>query len=405
MDFHDDDGLDAPLNATKADTSSALALVGVQAHVRRLTFAVALLATFCLIFLCVLAAASSKVSGDLKGLVGPPPACGPAGGVPGGDKLRFDGTAWSCTCDPGWGGDQCSVPPSPSPPPPSPNPPSPTPPPPPPPPPQVPPVPDCTAPGGDRLQYSAAAGWLCVCSPGWSGTNCRVPPSPPPPPPPSPPSPPPPSPRPSPPPPPVVADIAAVSTGTLLKAFSYLAYPGAGGVGTLQAYVGSFGVTESTAQTGTGPWRSSFSGNLPYLASPVRTSSFFTQYPRVRVIDGDGTSDSYDWTVFNFCQDNDSADFAGSANYCAHFGGEAAGAYSGGTSDGPGSGQVWGFTPTGGWVLLYQLPLGYATTDAYDHLNGNWFTVSGPYASTGDGKRVGYDTLNITYVGFAFRAL
>ena len=38
----------------------------------------------------------------------------------------------------------------------------------------VPPV--CAAPGGDRLQFTNASVWLCVCVAGWSGASCAVPP-------------------------------------------------------------------------------------------------------------------------------------------------------------------------------------------------------------------------------------
>lgn len=34
--------------------------------------------------------------------------------------------------------------------------------------------PDCMPPGGARLEYTAAAGWTCVCVPGFSGASCSV---------------------------------------------------------------------------------------------------------------------------------------------------------------------------------------------------------------------------------------
>ena len=40
-----------------------------------------------------------------------PPKCIP----PGGDKLRFDGTSWSCVCEPGWTGSTCETGPTPIP--------------------------------------------------------------------------------------------------------------------------------------------------------------------------------------------------------------------------------------------------------------------------------------------------
>ena len=34
--------------------------------------------------------------------------------------------------------------------------------------------PSCMPPGGARLEYTAASGWVCVCEPGYSGVSCTV---------------------------------------------------------------------------------------------------------------------------------------------------------------------------------------------------------------------------------------
>lgn len=178
------------------------------------------------------------------------------------------------------------------------------------------------------------------------------------------------------------------STG--VKSFSFIEIPG--GEGTLLAYLQGFGVSSASANTGTGSWLSSYSGDIPYLASPFAANSYFTQYGRVRVIDGDGSSAASNWCVFNFGPANGGGSFA-------HFGGSPG--VSGGTGSQAGvtTGYVWGFsTATLTWILLYQLPL--PGTSTLDHVNGNWFS-SGGTVTTGNGKRAAYDSQSVSYLGFS----
>ena len=73
-----------------------------------------------------------------------------------------------------------------------------------------------------------------------------------------------------------------------------------GGSRTLLNYLQSFGVLGTSTNTGSGNWLSSHSGNISYTANPISNNTYFTTYGRVRIIDGDGSSDGPDWAVFNF---------------------------------------------------------------------------------------------------------
>jgi hypothetical protein len=184
-------------------------------------------------------------------------------------------------------------------------------------------------------------------------------------------------------------------TATSAKAFSYIAMPG--GSRTLLNYIQSFGVVGSSTNNGAGSWLTSYSGDIAYTASPITTIAYFTTYNRVRVIDGDGTSDGLDWSVFNFGIANGGGDFDGTASSNSYFGGENTA--SGGTGgQSVTTGYIWGYSSSG-WVLLYQLTLGSGVS-TYNHTNGSWF-ASGGTVTSGNGKRTEYDSLTITHLGFS----
>lgn len=185
-----------------------------------------------------------------------------------------------------------------------------------------------------------------------------------------------------------------ISLYSTLKAFSYIAIPGS--PRTLLNYLQSFGVTGTSVNTNTGLWNTSYSGNIFYQESPITTVNYFTRYNRVRIIDGDGSTDGLDWVVFNFGIANGSEDFDGNNATQAYFGGENT--YNGGTGGlSVNKGHIWGFG-TLGWKLLYQLPL--PGNGSFNHTNGNWFT-SGGTVTNGDGKYSNFDTLLITFLGFS----
>lgn len=204
-------------------------------------------------------------------------------------------------------------------------------------------------------------------------------------------------PPPPPPPPPAVSltDYANI-TAAGAQAFSYISMPG--GSRTVLNYLQSFGINGNSSNDGSATWNNSFSGNISYVASPITNNNYFTQYGRVRVIDGDGGADGLDWAVFNFGAPNGSGDFDGTADSNAYFGGESS--YSGGSRGISSIGQVWGFNISTGWTLLYQLPLGSSGGSSFNHAAGNWFS-SGGTVSSGNGKRAAYDSSAITHLGFA----
>ena len=122
-------------------------------------------------------------------------------------------------------------------------------------------------------------------------------------------------------------DITDLNKLTAINAqsFAYLTMPG--GPRTMQNYLASFGVTAASLNTNDTNWKNSFSGNLFFEAIPIANNNYFSEYGRVRVIEGDGTTDGPDRTVFNFGQPNGGGSFgarrglfmAGHAVLCGAF--------------------------------------------------------------------------------------
>ena len=197
-----------------------------------------------------------------------------------------------------------------------------------------------------------------------------------------------------------VTDISRIINQGAVS-FSYLTMPG--GPRTMLNYMQSFGVATTDQNTGTGLWLSSFSGNLPYDASPLTGNNFFTQWGRVRIIDGDGTAiDGPDRTVFNFGQPNGAASFRNNTankNY-GGVGTTAPGGHNGGT--GMTTAYVWGFSPESGWQMLHKNTLGNPSA-GLTFTGGAWFTSSpgSPQSSASDGKRRAWSFDPITHFGFS----
>lgn len=178
------------------------------------------------------------------------------------------------------------------------------------------------------------------------------------------------------------------------SAFSFILIPG--GARTLLNYIQAFGVNQSSSNTGTGSWLTSFSGDIPFVASPIANNTYFTTRGRVRIIDGDGTNTATDWAMFNFGVANGNGNFDLQSQ--SYFGGAST------TSGGNGglgltTGQIWGFSTANNWVLLYQLPIS-TVVSTFPHTNANWFS-SGDTVASGDGKRSAYDTESILLLGFS----
>jgi len=158
-------------------------------------------------------------------------------------------------------------------------------------------------------------------------------------------------------------------------------------------------VARDSSNNGGESWRSSFSGDITYVSSPVAQIDYFTRYGRVRIIDGDGSHDSDDWSIFNFGAANGNGDYDGNSQRESFFGGENV--YSGGNG-GDSSvkvGGVWGFSRRRGWTLLYLLNL---RDSAANHRDGMWFNASGTNMTSG--KRDAYDTLPVDFIGFSVHA-
>ena len=166
----------------------------------------------------------------------------------------------------------------------------------------------------------------------------------------------------------------------------------------------SFGVSGTSSNTGTGSWLSAHA-ELAYTDSPVTGNDYFTRHNRVRIIDGDGGSDSGDWAVFNFGQANGGGDYDGNSGSQAFFGGENVDSGGrGGLGAAIAYGQIWGYSGSIGWRLLYVIPMEPGNGMA-SHARGSWFDAGGTASGGGTpGKRPEYDTLAVSLVGFAVGA-
>jgi len=197
-----------------------------------------------------------------------------------------------------------------------------------------------------------------------------------------------------------ITDISRVIARGAVS-FSYIVMPG--GPRTMQNYMASFGVTTSSTNTGLGQWLTSFSGDLPYVDSPLAGNNFFTQFGRVRIIEGDGTTtDPNDRTIFNFGQNNGGGSFRNlttNKNY-GGTGTVAPGGHNGGT--GMTTAYVWGFSPQSGWQMLHKNTLSNPTA-GITFTGGNWFAITAgvSQSSTVDGKRRAWSYDPITHIGFS----
>jgi hypothetical protein len=182
---------------------------------------------------------------------------------------------------------------------------------------------------------------------------------------------------------------------TSALAFSYVAIPG--GQRTLLNLLQSYGVNEFSQNDGSTQWNNSFSGDLLYVANPITTIDYFSRTNRAQIVKGDGSNDSFDWTVFYFDVEDNVSDYDGRAGSLSFFGGEY---YPSGGLGGHGvnTGRIWGFSSSKGWTLLYQLPLG--SDQSFNHQNTNWWNA-GNTVTGGNGKRSEYDSLQITHIGFS----
>lgn len=195
-----------------------------------------------------------------------------------------------------------------------------------------------------------------------------------------------------------ITDLTKI-TATGAVSFSYIDMPG--GPRTMLNYITSFGVNETSLNDGTTLWNNSFSGNITYVDNPIVGNNYFTEYGRVRFIEGDGTTDGPDRTVMNFGQPNGGTSF-GVITANKNFGG--ARLRSGHNGNLPlTDGWVWGFINTSGWQLLYKLPISVNNT-SFTFNNGKWF-IQSPGFSNNDyvtyGKRRNYGYLPITHIGFS----
>jgi hypothetical protein len=149
-----------------------------------------------------------------------------------------------------------------------------------------------------------------------------------------------------------------------------------------------------------GPWATGYA-NVALTKTKTTSGYNFFKSGRVGVIQGDGTggTDPADWTVFHF-DIGGHGDYDGKVDELSYFGGESTHSGGNGGQSSIRHGAVWGLNSTRGWQLLYQLPLGSSSPNTFNHKIGNWFDAGGT-VTTGQGKRIEYDNMAITDIGFS----
>lgn len=168
------------------------------------------------------------------------------------------------------------------------------------------------------------------------------------------------------------------------------------GYRTLLSYITSFGLNQYSQNDGTTNWNTGRATlTLTHLNSDT---DYFTRYNRVKMMQGDGSSDGPDWAIFNFDRDGH-GDYDGNSTTLAYFAGESGA--SGGTG-GLGSdyyGIIWGWD-NWTWNKLFQMKL--PGNGEYSHQYMYWWTY-GDIVASGNGKYAAYETLNISRIGFSFQ--
>jgi hypothetical protein len=193
-----------------------------------------------------------------------------------------------------------------------------------------------------------------------------------------------------------VPSVYTPVSATSPVAFTYFAMPS--GPRTMLNYITSFGINNASANNNTGSWPGGYD-NLTAAATPITTNDYFSS-GTLSVIQGDGSSDAQDWTLFYF--KGALGDFDGFSNNAGN-----AWIAAENTSDAATNGAtvtkayVWGFSLISGWELLWEMTAGAAgTSTGQNHQNAYWWT-SGGTTTSGNGKRAAYDSTSLTYFGFS----
>ena len=178
---------------------------------------------------------------------------------------------------------------------------------------------------------------------------------------------------------------------------SYASIPS--GPRTLLNYISSFGITGSSSNNGSTSWNSGY--DTLTLTHINTYDNYFSRSARVRIIQGDGSSDVTDWVIFNFDADNAGGDFHGYHTRYSYFGGESS---SGATSSGGSGGLyithgfIWGWA-NDKWNKLFQMELP-GDGGIFNNSFAGWW-ASGNTVTSGNGKYNDYDTLSISHIGFS----
>lgn len=186
-------------------------------------------------------------------------------------------------------------------------------------------------------------------------------------------------------------------TNTSASAFQYFAMPS--GPRTMLNYITSFGINQSSQNTGSNTWDNGYDPDLPAVATPISTNNYFSSGV-VDVIKGDGSTgnDPSDWVVFYF--KGGLGDFDGNSNTAGNawiLGEDTSDAATNGGS--VSKARIWGFSTD--WILLWEMTAGGPNSSTGQDKNNQYIWTSGGTVANGNGKRSAWDNASLSHFGFS----
>lgn len=192
-------------------------------------------------------------------------------------------------------------------------------------------------------------------------------------------------------------DVAPIEQEGTMIDIAYLPMPG--GPRTLLSYVTSFGLNQSSSNTNSSSW----SNGHDVRAFEYRKNGSYFNSGNMVMFNGDGSSDSGDWVLFNFgnLRGGDfNPKWNGNQSGWAFFGGEFSNQSASGSGTSASKAYIWGFSDAAGWIKLWEEPA--SSNGSWGKNNSNWYS-SGGTTTSGNGKRPEYDNESITHIGFSVR--
>lgn len=176
---------------------------------------------------------------------------------------------------------------------------------------------------------------------------------------------------------------------------AYLAMPG--GPRTMRSYVTSFGLNNNSSNNNNSSW----SNGHDVRSFEYRKNGSYFNSGNLVMFNGDGSADGGDWVLFNFgnLRGGDfNPKWNGNQSGWAFFGGEFSNQSMSTSGQSVGTGYIWGFSDSVGWVKLWQ----DNRSGSWGKNNSSWYN-SGGTTTSGNGKYAAYDNESLTYIGFSVR--